>query len=120
LLLQAPPDVVLLKVVVISWQTLAVPLMDATEGMGLTVMLVIALQPAVEVYVISVAPDAIPDTTPFVDPIVATEVATLVHVPPEVALESVIVEEAQTAGEPIIAATSLTVTILVTVTPVTV
>ena len=62
-------------------QTVVLPVI--VEGVGLTVTMLVAVQPVVVVYVIPVVPDDTPVTRPDV-PIVATEVAPLLHVPSEV------------------------------------
>lgn len=49
-------------------------------------------------------PEVIPVTTPLVSPIVATNVLLLLHVPPEVVSNKVIVDPAQTVDGPEIAA----------------
>jgi hypothetical protein len=83
---QVPPPV-LVKVVVAPTHTTGIP--DIAVGKGLTVMANVA-KPVVAVYVITAVPVDMPVSTPVLDPIVAIPGAVLLHVPPIVALESVV------------------------------
>jgi hypothetical protein len=60
-------------------------------------------------------PPATPPTTPDEEPTVATVVVVLLHVPPAVALLSVIVDPWQTTGVPNIAVADVTFTVVVAV-----
>jgi hypothetical protein len=100
-LIQVPPLVALLKAVVPPTQTVGVPVMDA--GNGLTVTIVVTLQQADVLYVMVVVPDATPYTIPVPDPTVATLALLLLQVPPDVALLNVVVDPAQTFMVPVIA-----------------
>jgi hypothetical protein len=55
-----------------------------------TVTTRVRIQPVPRVYVIGVVPEAIPVTMPEIEPIVAMVVVALVHVPPPVALSTVV------------------------------
>jgi hypothetical protein len=77
----------------------AVPVI--TAGRGLTVMLLIAVQPVdVIVYVISALPVPAPVTIPLLEPTVATARSLLLHVPPVVASVNVIVDPTHTKDAP--------------------
>lgn len=86
LLVHVPPVTASLKMIVKPWQTLAAPVI--AEGVGRTVTVVIVMHPFV--YVITAVPGAMPETMPVVAPIVAVPVLLLLHVPPVVALLSVV------------------------------
>jgi hypothetical protein len=95
------------------------PEIAATVGKGFTVTtaltVVVQLNPFVTTYDIVEVPADIPNTIPDV-PMVATEVVPLLHTPPGVAFESVVVPLSQTLKVPVITATvgsGLTVTITV-------
>ena len=79
LLLQVPPGVRSLRVVVDPVQTVCVPVI--LTGVGLTTTPSVTKQPAGNVYVIVGLPAATPPTIP-VDPTVARSVLLLIHVPP--------------------------------------
>jgi hypothetical protein len=100
LLLQLPPPVVLLSVVVAPIQVTAVPEIDA--GTGLTVTLVATLHPEPRKYEIVTVPAVTPVTIPEVDPTAATDGALLVHVPPPL-FDNVVAPPSQTYLIPVIA-----------------
>lgn len=61
-----------------------------------------------------VVPAVVPDTMPLAEPTVATAVVPLIHVPPEVALESVVADPAHMLIVPVSGAgTAFTVTVCV-------
>ena len=99
--------VVVAKVVVAPKQTVFVPVIGATVGKAFTVI----TRPTelehpfefVRVYLILVPPTLTPATTPALV-IVATSGVKLLHIPPNVSFESVIVEPTQTLLLPLIAA----------------
>lgn len=72
-------------------------------GVGCTVTVVVVTQPETE-YEMTDVPAMMPATMPVADPMVATEPVLLVHVPPEVALLSVVVEPLHKVAVPLIAA----------------
>ena len=119
LLLQMPPGTTSLRVSVRPTHTLVEPIIG--PGVGLTLIVVVVIQPVGKVKVITVLPIATPVTTPVVDPTVAMVVALLVQVPePEASLRAS-VEPMHTASPPEIGAGSgVTVTTLVMVQPVVV
>ena len=89
LLLHVPEGVVLASVVVSVSHTDCVPVM--LFGNGSIVTTVVAIQLVPNEYVIVVVPTATPVTMPLLRPIVAAAVFVLVHVPPGIVLESVLV-----------------------------
>ena len=95
-LVQVPPVVPSVNVIVEPTQNDE----DAgmVDGAALTVIIVVAVQPVPNEYVISDVPDNRPVTTP-VPAIVATVVVPLVHVPPVVPSVRVIVVTAQNEDE---------------------
>jgi hypothetical protein len=113
LLLQVPPVVPSLNVVVKPTQTDAIPVIAA--GTGFTVTTAVCLQPVDNVQVIVDVPELTPLTTPDEEPTVATDVVLLLHVAPEPPL-SVVVLPAHTVNVPVITGTGLTVTTAVAVT----
>lgn len=122
LLVQVPPDVASLSVLVKPLQILSVPVIGATAvGVPFTLTNFVALavpQLLVTVYVIVAEPADAPVTTPVADPIVAWALL-LLHVPPDDVSVNVAVPPTHiTDGPPIGAAdTELTVTaVLVEVT----
>jgi hypothetical protein len=76
-LLQVPPVVALVSVVVAPAHTLVAP--DIVAGIVLTVTTVVARQPVINVYVILVVPAVRPVSMPDVAPIEATDGLLLVH-----------------------------------------
>jgi hypothetical protein len=86
-------------------------------GKAFTVTAFMLLQPLPVEYEITATPAATPVTTPELLT-VATVVVLLLHVPPDVASEKVVDEPAQMLPEPLMAASSLTVTTAVVVQPV--
>jgi len=88
LLLQLPPVVALLSVVVRPSQTLIVPVIEASGGSTVNVNVVI--QPVAKVYVMVVVPTRTPVTMPLLVPMVATEMSLLLQEPPVVASLSVV------------------------------
>ncbi len=105
LLDQVPPVVELVSVVVAPWHTMAVPDIPAGDALTVTFFVTDPMQPApvVTVYVIVAVPAPVPVTTPDV-PTVATGVLLLLHVPPDVASESVMADPVQTFPGPDMAA----------------
>ena len=107
LLDQTPPDVEEAYVVVAPIQIDAVPVIAATVGNGLTVIIFITVveqPPLVTVYNISTEPAEIPLTTPP-EVTVAIPVPPLDHTPPAVVELNVVDEPIQTVAAPVIAAT---------------
>lgn len=90
-------------------------------GNGLTVTVVVVIQPVDDkVYVIVAVPVAIPVTTPVLNPILAMSASLLVHVPPGVASVNVVVRPRHTFVTPdILAGNGLTVNVAVIAQPVT-
>ena len=116
LLLHVPPTVASVSVVVRPIQALIVP--PITEN-AVTVTTVVTLHPVDIVYVIVAFPAATPVIVPSAAPAVAIAVLLLVHVPPLVASDRVIVDPAQTGVEPVIAGgNGLMVTCVVILQPV--
>lgn len=116
LLLQVPPVVVHVSVVVPFTQMLVIPVI--TAGNGLTVSTAVLRQPLVRLYVIVlVPPGAIPVATPVPRPIVATVVVPLIQVPPVGAPVSVVLVPAQIERLPLIVGVVFTVATAVTVQP---
>lgn len=114
-LLQVPPGVALVKVVVNPTQTLAVPVIAA--GSALTVTTVVDVHPPGNVYVIVAAPALTPETTPLDDPTTATDVVLLFQEPPP-AHASVIVLPVQTFVGPVMGpGADTTLTVPVTLQP---
>ena len=102
LLLQVPPAVALVRVVVVAGHALSVP--PIPGGAELILTIVVALQPEADEKLIVEVPAATPVTMPEEEPMVATEVLLLVHVPPLVASVSVVVWPVHTLVVPAIAA----------------
>jgi hypothetical protein len=98
-LLQLPPVLPSLNVVVNPGHTLITPVI--TDGNGFTVIGQTALQPPGKVYIILGVPVATPLTIPVVEPTVALERSLLLHVPPPVASASVVVEPTHTVEAPV-------------------
>jgi hypothetical protein len=116
LLLQVPPDEVLLRVVVSPAQTTVVP--DIVAGNGFTVTVVTMMQPVPRVYVIAAVPNEAPVATPDDEPIV-TFALLLLHMPPVTALLRLVVEPRQTDVGPVIpAGKGLTVNTIIAWQPV--
>lgn len=111
-----PPIVALLSEVVKPEQTLAVPRMLDN---GFTVIVVVVLHPLPRVYVMFAVPADIPVTIPFEEPMIATPVLPLVHEPPVVRSDKLVISPTQTGGVPVMPGNaSITVTVVVTVHPV--
>jgi 1,4-dihydroxy-2-naphthoate octaprenyltransferase len=109
LLLQSPPIVVVLRVIVAPSHTVDSP--ESAAGDRFTVTIAMAEHPAADVYDIMAVPAATPVTTPVAAPTVAILVAPLLHVPPVVRSLSVVLAPAQTTRVPVIAdGAALTVT----------
>src|ERR1043165_6424825 len=89
LLLHVPPASELDNVVVEPRHAIMIPAMGA--GVAVTVTIAMALQPAT-VYKIVAVPGLIPVTMPVEEPTVPIVGVALLHVPPEVELESVVVK----------------------------
>jgi hypothetical protein len=119
LLLQVLVPVASVYVVVVAWHTAFGPTMAA--GIGLTVAIVVAVQPTPVVYVMLVVPADTPHTLPEVEPVaiaVAMVRSLLLHAPPETGSVSVTHEPTHTTGVPTMAAMALTVNAWVTLQPV--
>jgi hypothetical protein len=104
-LLQVPPIVALVSVMVAVAQTVEEPLIAATVIAGLTAIVLVAtdVPHAVEIeYEIVATPVATPETTPVTEPTVATALLLLVHTPPLVALVSVVVAPLHKVAAPVI------------------
>ena len=110
LLLQEPPVVLLLNVIVLPWHIGPEPVIGEEAPM-FTVVLV--RQPDVSVYVMSALPLLTPVNNPVVDPIVAILVLLLCHVPPADASDNDTKVLAGILVVPLIAFTLFTVTIVV-------
>jgi hypothetical protein len=116
LVLQIPPGIALVSKVDDPLQTLAVP--PIADGDALTVIVVVLKHPVGKVYVIVEVPAAIEVTTP-VPEITATLASLLLHVPPTLASNNVVVRPVHTVVVPVITAgVGLTVTTCVLVQPV--
>ena len=116
-LLQVPPAVALLNVVVDPAHSVRVPVIAA--GRGLTVTVAVRKHPVGSVYDITEVPDDTPVTTPVAGSTVATAGVALLHVPPAVASPNVVVDPTHTERVPVIAAgNGLTVTVAVREHPV--
>jgi hypothetical protein len=101
LLLQVPPPVASVSVVVRPTQTLFEPTIPT--GCGLTNIDLVAVQPAGSVYIILVDPAVTPVTTPVPATTDAVPGAALLQVPPVTALANVVARPAQTLLAPVIA-----------------
>jgi hypothetical protein len=102
LLLQAPPVLVVLSVVVVPTHVLSVPVMAA--GSGLTVTILVSWQPpAPIVYVTSHVPADMPLTTPEPKPMVAMPGQATLQVPPAGEPMAVVVDPAHTCKVPVMA-----------------
>lgn len=110
LLLQVPPGVIHISVVVVPTHNEDVPLI--AEGEGATVRIVMDLQPVlVTVYEILVVPAAMPVATPVLISIEAFVGMLTLHVPPGVLQFSDTDDPTQTVADPVMAPGSgLTVT----------
>jgi hypothetical protein len=96
-LAHVPPVVPSVKVIVEPTHTGDDP--GIADGVVLTVIMVVVVQPVPREYVISDVPDMIPVTTPVPPTTVATVVVPLVQVPPVVPSVNVIVVPEQKADE---------------------
>lgn len=115
-LVHDPPPNRLPRLVVCPRHALPGPVIGAS---GCTVYTAVAAQPVLSVYEMYVLPALMPFTTPDADPTVATPVIIAVHVPPGVALFSVVAYPWQTDEVPVIAAgTGYTETVRDAVQPV--
>ena len=111
LVLQVPPGVGELNVVVAASQMFILP--DMAAGVVFTVTVVAAMHPPVKEYVISDVPAAFPVTTPLATSIVAF-VLLLLHVPPVIVFDSVVVAPSHTTAVPVIGdGVAYTVTVVV-------
>ena len=116
LLVQVPPVVALLNVVVAPAHIGVVPVIDA--GKGFTTTEAVTVQLAPEVNVIVALPAETPVTMPVEDPMVATELVPLLHVPPLPSV-NVVVDPTHTVVVPPIAdGDALIVTSFVSLHPV--
>lgn len=116
LLLHVPPPVVLLNVVLPPTQRPRVPVSAA--GAGFTVLTAVTKQPDASAYVIVVVPPDAPYRSP-VPEIVPTDGVLLLHTPPGVVLDNVVVWNSHTVPAPVIAdGRPFTVTTAVVIQPV--
>ena len=116
LLLQLPPLVASVSVVVEPTHTCVKP--PIVAGKGLTVNTRVVKQPAGKVYVITAGPTVTPVTTPEAEPTDATPEALLVQRPPDTELVNVVVRPRHTLFEPPIAdGEGLTVAVATTKQP---
>lgn len=114
--LQVPPDVALLNVVVLPTQTDVVPVIVA--GSALVVKMIVVRQPVGSVYDMLLVPAETAVSAPVTDAMVATLVVALLHVPPVVVLASVVVLPAQATSVPVIASgNGLMLTVVVRMQP---
>jgi hypothetical protein len=97
-----PPPVELSSAVVFPWHTTATP--PIAVGNGFTVTGLVTKHPLLRVYCTVAVPGPAADTTPDVTSTLATKVLLLDHVPPKVALASVVVVLGQRDGMPVMAA----------------
>jgi hypothetical protein len=114
-LLQVPPGVASFKVEVLPSQTTGVPVIGAS---GLTVTVTPAVQPAEVVYCISTVPAPVPVTKPVEAPTVAINGSAVLHVPPAVGSESVVLLPWHTTGTPATGSIGNTLTITDAIQPV--
>ncbi len=114
LLDHVPPGVALLSVMVAPGQTDDAPVVAES---GFMVTVVVVIQPLLIKYVIVAVPADTPVTTPVV-PTDATLVLLLLQVPPDVALDSVVVVPAQIEVVPVIAVGDPMVIVVVVTQPV--
>src|SRR5438552_391935 len=89
LLLQVPPLMASVRVMVAPVHTVEEP--EIADGADTTVTVILVLQPVGNVYTMELVPGETPVTIPEEEPTVATPVAVLVQVPPAVASVSVVV-----------------------------
>ena len=116
LLLQVPPDVALLSVLLPPTQALSAPVIAA--GSGSTVTTAVLVQPEeVSLNVIVVVPADTPVTTPVDTLIVATPGVLLAHVPVPSGFVSVVVDAGHMVVEPAIALIGTGVTVVVAFDP---
>jgi hypothetical protein len=101
LLLQMPPGVASLRLVVEVTQRFVLPVMGS--GTGFTRILVLITHPVPTVYTMVATPADTPVIMPLEVPAVAMDAGVLLHVPPGIALASVIVAPSQTSTGPVIA-----------------
>ena len=117
LLLHVPPVTGCDRLVVAPAQIVAVPVMAAATLLIVTWVLLV--QPAPTVYMMLASPALTPDTTPVVRFTLALSAASLLHVPPDVALLSVVVCPTHTTAVPVLAPMpEFTVTVAVLAQPV--
>ena len=103
LLLQVPPAVMSVNVIVCPVQATEEPVTGAANG-GVTAILLVTVQPLSNVYDIVAEPEATPLTSPVAEPTVATAILLLVQVPPAVTSLNVVVALRHTDAAPVIAA----------------
>jgi hypothetical protein len=100
LLLQVPPVILLCRSVVVPTQMLNIPVIPA--GAGLIVTVLVAKHPADVAYVTVAVPAVIPVTFPKAS--TDTSPSRLLHTPPDIASERVVMPPSQTVSAPAIAA----------------
>jgi hypothetical protein len=106
LLLQVPPVVASLRVMLFPWQTTDGPVMGES---GKTTTLLVEKHPAGVIYLMLTIPPETPVIIPETLPIVAIEVVALLHVPPGAELLNVVALPVQTVAAPVITGVGFTV-----------
>ena len=109
LLVHMPPVVASLKVDVLPWHIVVVPVIGRTL---LTVKVTDVVQPAMLVYFMIAVPVDTPVTKPVVMPMVAMAVLLLLHVPPGVASLNIVVFPRHIEVVPVIGAIGYTDTVV--------
>jgi hypothetical protein len=100
LLLHVPPPVPSVSIVEVAEHIVVVP--PIGSGLGYTVTVVVMKQPVGKVYVITAPPRDIPVTIPVVEPMVAIPKLLLLHVPPGVRSDKVVLAPRQIDVIPVI------------------
>lgn len=113
-LLQVPPGAAFVSSVALLWHMVGVPPMG---DIALTVTVAVAIQPAGVVYLMIALPGPAPVTMPVDKPTVAMPVDILLHVPPGVALDNVVVVPWHMVLKPVIGDIGCTVTVIVAIQP---
>lgn len=115
-LVQVPPGVTSVHVVVVPEQRLPAP--DMAAGAAVTDSVLVTMQPEPNEYEMTVVPAVTPVTMPLSDPIVTLPVL-LVHVPPGTVLPNAAVAPTQTAADPVTGPGAvLTVSVVIVLQPV--
>lgn len=113
-LLQVPPGAALVSSVALPWHMVGVP---PIGDIAFTVTVAVAMQPAGVVYLMIALPGPAPVTTPVDKPTVATPGDILLHVPPGVASDNVVVVPWQIILIPVIGDIGFTVRVVVAMQP---